>query len=321
MKTYELTLKPKTGFATPLKGDTLFGQFCWQVYEHEKNIGKYLVELLHNYDKEPFVIFSSAIPKYRENGKFIYLFKQPAIPSFFIKKEKQDEITKRKKDVFLILCEGERITNINEAKLDIPKLMKNTYIEFTQWHNTINRLLGTTTKDRFAPFTVQQIVFNPEIELSIFIGINEKMISINEVNESLSIMGKTGFGKDASNGLGKFDVVNYMEINLFNLGSSSYNACYTLAPCVPEKNTVDKEKTYFVPFIRYGRHGNILAKSSNPFKNPVVMMDDGAIVTPSNLGIFNKPYLGKAIRSLSKVEPNTIMQGYSLYIPVYMEED
>lgn len=321
MKTYELTLKPKTGFATPLKGDTLFGQFCWQVYEHEKDIGKYLVELLHNYDKEPFVIFSSAIPKYRENGKFIYLFKQPAIPSFFIKKEKQDEITKRKKDVFLILCEGERITNINEAKLDIPKLMKNTYIEFTQWHNTINRLLGTTTKDRFAPFTVQQIVFNPEIELSIFIGINEKMISINEVNESLSIMGKTGFGKDASNGLGKFDVVNYMEINLFNLGSSSYNACYTLAPCVPEKNTVDKEKTYFVPFIRYGRHGNILAKSSNPFKNPVVMMDDGAIVTPSNLGIFNKPYLGKAIRSLSKVEPNTIMQGYSLYIPVYMEED
>lgn len=321
MKTYELTLKPKTGFATPLKGDTLFGQFCWEIYEHEKDIGKYLVELLHNYNKEPFVIFSSAIPKYKENGKFIYLFKQPAIPSFFIKKEKQDEITKRKKDVFLILSEDERITNINEAKLDIPKFMKKTYIEFTQWHNTINRLLGTTTKDRFAPFTVQQIVFNPEIELSIFIGINEKMISINEVNELLSIIGKTGFGKDASNGLGKFDVVNYMEINLFNLGSSSYNACYTIAPCVPEKNTVNKEKTYFVPFVRYGRHGNILAKSSNPFKNPVVMMDDGAIVTPSNSDTFNKPYLGKAIRSLSKVEPNTVMQGYSLYIPVYMEED
>ncbi len=320
MKIYEFTLKPRTGFGTPLKGDTLFGQFCWQVSEFEKQLGKSLPDLLNLYDKDPFIIFSSAIPKYKANGKYYYLFKQPAVPAFFLKAA-EEVIKKRKKESFLILPENERFKNFKEMTLDLPDIVEKTSIKFTQWHNTINRLLGSTIKDRFAPFAVEQLVFNPEIELSIFIGINEKMISISEVNKLLNAMGEIGFGKDASNGLGKFKVLNHKEINLFSLATFHYNACYTLSPCVPEKSSINKEKTYFIPFVRYGRHGNILAKSSNPFKNPVIMMDDGAIITPSNNDAFNKPYFGKAIQNLSKVEPNTVMQGYSLYIPVYLEEN
>ena len=35
MKTYIVTIKPCSGFGTPIKGDTLFGNICWQIAYHE----------------------------------------------------------------------------------------------------------------------------------------------------------------------------------------------------------------------------------------------------------------------------------------------
>ena len=31
MKLYAIVIETHSGFGTPLKGDTLFGQFCWEV--------------------------------------------------------------------------------------------------------------------------------------------------------------------------------------------------------------------------------------------------------------------------------------------------
>ena len=53
MKLYDVTIHPLSAFGTPLKGDTLFGQFCWQVaYDPglvdgglEKNLDRYWCEL------------------------------------------------------------------------------------------------------------------------------------------------------------------------------------------------------------------------------------------------------------------------------------
>jgi CRISPR-associated protein Csm4 len=53
------------------------------------------------------------------------------------------------------------------------------------------------------------------------------------------------------------------------------------------------------------------------------MMDEGAILKPKKEkadDIFGKPYIGTAVTGISKAEPKTVAQGYSLYIPVRMEE-
>jgi CRISPR-associated protein Csm4 len=102
-----------------------------------------------------------------------------------------------------------------------------------------------------------------------------------------------------------------------DIGSDAPNACYTLAPCVPENDT--HSDIFFMPFTRYGKHGDILAKSGNPFKNPVIMADEGAVLIPKSKEVFAKPYIGQAVLNLSKAEPKTVMQGYSLYIPVRVE--
>jgi len=258
----------------------------------------------------------------------------------FINTEKKEVISKRKElksKKWLIMDSKEKINSLKELKYisekeldtklfsgankDVRKNKKGYNIslfkDFTQPHNTINRLTNTTGKGRFAPFTSDQVVFNKDVMLFVFAAIRED-ISISQLKTAFQRIGETGFGKDASTGLGKFDIFSINEVNLFVFGSPNPNACYTLSPCIPEKGIFSD--FYFIPFTRFGRHGDVLAKSKNPFKNPILMADEGAVFVSENMKeILKKPYIGRAITGISKVLETAVTQGYALYIPVKVE--
>ncbi|HHT9125978.1 MAG TPA: type III-A CRISPR-associated RAMP protein Csm4 [Candidatus Brocadiia bacterium] len=340
MKIYEITIKPITGFGTPLKGDTIFGHFCWQIAYDEKLIGKSLDDLLSNYHTKPFVIFSSAYPKLRGS----YALKTPDMPAddvFELPDDKRERIEKRKENKakrWMMLSKDKRFSSFKELEFlrdkeliewaktniseDVKRQMRKSeakdYIAYlSQSHNSINRLTGRTGEEGFAPFAVEQHVFFPETELALFVGIDGSVINIEHVRTGLERIGTTGFGKDASTGLGRFKLGEAKEIDLSKMGSDSPNACYTLSPCVPESDTF--AEMFFSPFTRFGRHGDVLAKSPNPFKNPVIMADEGGVFIPKTPDVFNKHYIGRAVTNISKAEPKTVMQGYSLYILVRVE--
>ncbi|MBI4378137.1 MAG: hypothetical protein HY578_03455 [Nitrospinae bacterium] len=344
MKAYEITIKPVSGFGTTLKGDTLFGHFCWQIAYDEKLLGKTLDMLLSNYQTKPFMIFSSAYPKFYVGNKYHYALKTPDLPVdniFILPLDKKEKIEKRKEYKarrWMIIEEGRKFSSFKKLKFLNDKEMlekananiteetrkqlkrsgSNSFIyPFSQFHNKINRFTNTTGEEGFAPFSVEQEVFYPETELAFFVGIDEAVVNIEQVRKGLEQIGTSGFGKDASTGLGRFELGEDAEVDLSKMGSNSPNACYTLSPCVPEKDTFSE--MYFTPFTRFGRHGDIFAKSSNPFKNPVIMADEGAILKPKNNEIFGRPYIGRAVSNISKAEPKTVTQGYSLYIPVKVE--
>lgn len=345
MKTYEIVIKPLSGFGTPLKGDTIFGQFCWQMSYDKHLTGKSLNNLLAGYQTKPFVIFSSAFPRFFGGNICYYALKRPDLPMnmvFPLPDDKKQNIEKRKElmaNRWMMLQKDKKISSLKELKYrndtklfgedikayisdkkgkDIKGITSKSFIRaFLQSHNKINRLTGTTGNEGFAPFATEQLVFFPGTELVIFAGIDDTAINISDVKHSLEMMGKCGFGKDASTGLGRFNVLGTFEIDLTNMGSDSPNTCYTLAPCVPEKDNYSE--MFFTPFTRYGRHGDVLAKSSNPFKNPIIMADEGGIFKPKNLGVFHRPYIGTAVMNISKAEPKSVAQGYSLYIPVKVE--
>lgn len=346
MKTYAITIKPLTGFGTPLKGDTLFGHICWQaVYnynqDNKKLFGKSLDDLLSDYERNPFIVVSSAYPKIKDG----YALKRPDMPLdmlFDFSNMDKAKIIKKRKDLkgkrWMLVGSNNRISSLKAADIylndkelfeklsiempfELQRQMrkmdiKSIIVEFTQPHNTINRLTGTTGEGQFAPYAVDQMVYMPDIELVIFTGIRDD-ISIEDVITAMQMIGDTGFGKDASIGLGRFKVVRYTEINLKAVASETPNACYTLSPSVPQKDTF--EKIYFTPFVRFGRHGDVLAKSGKPFKNPVIMADEGAVLIPKSKEVFDKPYIGTAIFKISKAESKAVTQGYSLYIPVGVE--
>lgn len=342
MKTYEITIKPVSGFGTPLKGDTLFGHICWQAYYDPELFGMSIDKLLDDYGSNPFLVVSTAFPKIG-NG---YALKRPDMPLdmlFEIEKYNEREIIGKRKEIknkkWMYLEKSSRLQSLKADDLYLKdeelfqKLIvfyegsfqrssskhgsKSLILDFTQPHNTINRLTGTTGEGQFAPYSVEQKVFLPGIELSVFVGIRED-ITVDSVKEAFNRIGKTGFGKDASTGLGRFDVGSVEEINLMSLGAEQSNACYTLSPCVLNKDSV--KDVFFAPFIRFGRHGDRLAKSGKPFKNPVIMADEGAVVLVKDKAIFNKPYIGSMVKGISKVQPKAVTQGYSLYIPVKVED-
>lgn len=345
MKIYEIIIKPVTGFGTPLKGDTIFGHFCWQIAYDEKLAGKPLDDLLLNYQTKPFAVFSSAYPRFCVGDSCYYALKRPDLPmnmAFALPDDKKQHIEKRKElkaKRWMILQKDRKISSFKELKYSDDKKLfeddikaylsdktgrdikgivsKNFITAFSQSHNKINRLTSTTSAEGFAPYAVDQWFFYPGTELAIFVGIDDAFMNIHHVKEGLERIGKCGFGKDASTGLGRYEVLETAEIVLANMGSDSPNACYTLAPCVPEKDTFSD--MFFTPFTRFGRHGDVFAKSSYPFKNPIIMADEGGIFKPKDTEAFNKPYIGSAITNISKTEPRSVAQGYSLYIPVSVE--
>ena len=338
MKLYEIGIRPRAPFGTPLKGDTLFGHYCWQAAYDTALLNGGLKARLESYAEEPFVVFSSAFVKVQENGETLYALKRPDLPLStlfpFKGMDRKEILFKRKefKKKQWMLIGGSLAFTLNGADyIDDQTLLKradetakralrkqeaNTlHLVATQPHNTINRFTGTTGSGDFAPFVHKNRFYSPGIALAIFVLLEEGVTNIEKVQTAMDRIGKTGFGRDASTGLGRFEVSSCEEIPL--PVSDSANACYCLSPVVPEKENT--EYISFVPFVRFGKHGDSLAVSPNPFKNPVVMADEGAVVVPKSPDAFNKPYIGQAVTGVSKVQPETVVQGYSIYLPFSLE--
>ena len=342
MKLYEIILKPLSGFGTPLKGDTIFGHFCWQAAYNADLLNGGLDRWIARYDKQPFAVFSSAWPKFCDNGKWYYAVKRPDLPLARLfpmpAGDKKYAMTERKKnsskkwmlvpeDLRLSLSADHFITDQDILKMASKELTDETKRrmrgkekrklnkDFIQSHNTINRMTLTTGEGMFAPYTQTASFYYPETELAVFVLIDEEATDIERIRTGLERIGQFGFGKDASTGWGRFEL-GEDDSKLIPVPDQA-DACYTLAPAVPEREAF--RDFYFTPFTRYGRHGDVMAKSRNPFKNPVIMADEGAVFVPEKTDVFAKPYLGRPARNVSKALPEAVVQGYAPYLPFKLE--
>jgi len=345
LKLYEITIKPIGGFGTPLKGDTIFGHFCWQVAEDNTLVEGGIENLIRLYDKRPFVIFSSAFPKL-VNSKTRYILKKPDLPIYFYMPQSIQEKTKKillakehKKKKWMLVGE-DLVINISKTKFlndqevthelsrlitpqtkqQMKKVPESGFMtSFLQPHNTINRLIQTTGTGQFAPYMQESVFFYPETELAVFVLIDDSFTSIEQVCKALQSIGRWGYGKDASIGLGKFTLGEWEELSFPEVEESSLAFLYSLAPAIPQKDAFSR--IYFKPFIRFGKHGNKLACSRNPFKNPVIMADEGAVFVPKDgVTAFHRPYIGRCAKDLSKKMPETVIQGYAPCLPLIVGE-
>ena len=343
MKLYEIIIKPMSGFGTPLKGDTIFGHFCWQAAYDASLLNGGFDKWIACYGERPFAVFSSAWPKLWDNEKFFYAFKRPDLPLSFLfppssdnRKKVFEELKENQKKKWMKLSENLFLkpdsvgymtdedlikASTNQITEETGRIMRGKrhqkfYADFIRQHNTINRCTMTTGEGMFAPFTETVFFYYPETELAVFVLINEEAIDIERVSAAIENIGKFGFGRDASTGCGRFELGEYDELALPSVESS--NACYAIAPTVPEKGIFSDQ--YFTPFVRFGKHGDVLATSKNPFKNPVVMADEGAVFIPKSRDVFQKPYIGRAVLNTSKIKEHTVVhQGYAPYLPFRLE--
>jgi CRISPR-associated protein Csm4 len=339
LKLYEYVLKPFSPFGTTLRGDTLFGHFCWQCRYDGTLLEGGFEHWIKQYPQKPFAVFSSVCFRL-EKGAMRYAVKRPDVPLEWLfsseGKSKREIFEERKKNAarrWLLLAENLSMTFSEKnlvnndglfkqmfpdwEKSDVPLSMKQEIdVNYLQAHNTVNRETMTTGEGMFAPYNVSATWFFPETRLALFVLVEEEATDKDLVRKALERIGASGYGRDSSIGYGRFMVEDCFEKSIPRCEDA--NACYTLAPSVPIAEYY--EDFYFTPFTRFGKHGDTLATGENPFKNPVIMADEGAILFPVSKEQFHKPYLGKALQALSKSEPNTVSQGYAFYLPLKWEK-
>lgn len=308
MKIYRLTIKLQSAFGTPLVGDTLFGQVCWEI-RHQFGEKK-LAELLHGYtEQKPFLVISDAMP-----SGYLPL---PSLPScFWVKDGDQDrKVLKKKQWIDLREASQQAVENWQQFAKAEKELLKKS-VE-NQPHNTLNRQTHTTGEGAFAPYSMPQIWYTPDTQLDIYCALDENRFSLDELKTLLDNIGKFGFGRDASIGLGRFDVVKD-ELVSVNFKSSD-NAYLALGNAAPQQNNLDKNRCFYQITTRFGRHGSLEALGANPFKKPIILSKIGAIFTPNHFE--QRAFIGNGLTNISYIQPNAVHQGYAIVLPLTIKFD
>jgi CRISPR-associated protein Csm4 len=183
--------------------------------------------------------------------------------------------------------------------------------------NTINRITGTTGTGQFAPRQVERISFKENAQLDLFAVLDQARLSAPDLEHLLTDIGRHGYGRDATTGLGKFEVTAVAE-HTWPLKSSRH--WLTLAPCAPDPPVLDADRCYYLPVTRFGRHGNFAVTLGKPFKSPLLMAATGALLKSREPGhwMFHGRGLGGSANPISAVMPETVHQGYSPVVPITM---
>lgn len=302
---YRATLALHTPLGTPLAGDTLFGQLCWALREAQGEAE--LTRLLVGYTAgAPWLVVSDGFPA----G---YLPK-PTVPQHFAP-EINPELRKKTKKSNWIPLQSTAQSLVHLLASDCVVDDKVAYgaapLGATLSHNTIDRLTGTTGEAAFTPFTTSATFYAAAQKIDVYLVLNETRIAAANIQALLSAVGASGFGRDASTGLGKFSVVQ-MQPHAFAVHPQA-NTYLTLAPSAPQGQGFVNESSYWRTLTRFGRHGNIHAVGGNPFKTPILLAATGAIFKPA-AAYSQRLFIGQGLGGagkLSKAEPATVHQGYA----------
>ncbi len=307
MHTLKLALRllsPQTG---PLKGDSLFGHLCWSIRNQESE--SRLNECLQGYTEgHPFAVISDALPAGH--------LPRPALPLSRFAPVPGADRKRLKKSAWVPLSAVEKpVTAWLSDALPMPYYMTET----TQPHNTINRMTGTTGTGMFAPYQSALFWVDKEARFDLYITHDDR-ISADSILHHIQDIGAMGHARDASIGHGRFEIIEHSRA-LFPAHPNA-DALLTLAPSAPQGLPLDQQRCWYQPFTRFGRHGDLAVHSGRPFKNPILLADTGALLTPLTPDRSNT-FLGQGLGgrgSLSRAIEETVHQGYAPVVAVKLED-
>lgn len=315
MTALTFALRPRTAFATPLMGDTLFGQLCWAI---RHGWGEALLgQLLDGYTSgRPFLVVADALP-----GGHLPLPSLPASHWAGAAATAQERKALKQKTWLPHAALSTPMATWQQQALE-RRLANADFSSRPQSRNSLNRLTGATGKgDGFSPYSVRQYWFARDAVLDLHVFLDETRLARADLSAALAAIGAAGFGKDANVGLGKFDIDSPAETRL--AAPANPDAWLTLAPCAPQGLGWNARRCYYRPFTRYGRHGDSAARQVAPFKSPLLLAAAGALLAPQQADDWSRNWVGQGLGgdgSVSRSLPQTVHQGYAPAIPVRLPE-
>lgn len=313
MDTLRLRIQPLSAFGTPPLGDTLFGQLCWTL--HNRYGADELREALKGYTEgQPFAVISDALPKDHLPRPHLPLQRFDPLPG-------DDPKAAKKRHWLPLSALGEPSAQwLRHCRAD-SELLPGDDGNSPAWqqthpqpHNSIDRRSGTTGEG-FAPYSQPQNWYATGVELDIYLLHDPQRISADRLRQLFDDIGAFGFGRDASIGLGKFAIIEQQPLNL--PAAQQADACLTLAPSAPQGLGLDPERSFYQPFTRFGRHGDLGVHRGNPFKTPLLLTRAGAVFVRDPLP--TQPFIGQGLGGDGRISRSieaTVHQGYAPWLPI-----
>jgi len=313
MEYAKIAIKPTSPFITSLQSDTIFGHFAWGVrfvFGDDR-----LKELLKEFEKKPFIIFSDGF----EKGKLPKPFLKPYLP-----KDEELKYAKEIKKKAYIEKEFlfENIDNLSDKKIfeyfkdrlkkkrsytpcDIEKSIRYKKEEdkgadvkyaITQ-KNSINRNSNTVNEGLYS---IKERFFK-DVEYEIYFAYQN--IAKEDIEKVFYFIAKKGYGKDKSAGKGRFDFEIDWDFKEKKYFTTKKNFYINLSTMFLSDNM---HLLYGKPVTKFPKAGGFYA-SSEPFKNPCVMYLPG-----STFIVKGEPF-GKAESKVYNKE-NHYQNGFSIGI-------
>lgn len=309
MQILRLVFRPLSPLGTPIAGDTLFGQLCWALRLRHGETA--LTAWLQDYTNgKPFAVVSDAFP----SG----WLPRPTLPSGIAGRPVDPAQRKQARRRAWLPLDGAAAPLGQWLKSAAEMQTGNKPWEEVIVQNTIDRLTGTTGKGQFAPRQVGRIFHPPGALLDAYLCVDASRIDITTIRQALDDIGDAGYGRDASIGMGKFEIDSLCD---WSWPARNARAAITLAPCAAEPAVLTADRCWYQPLTRFGRHGGDAALGAAPFKRPVLLMRGGAWLTFANPEVppFHGRGLGGRAQPVSTLIPETVHQGYAPLVPVYEE--
>jgi CRISPR-associated protein Csm4 len=298
MKTYILPLKQKSGLLSELQSDTIYGHFCWRLKERH-GVGK-LTEFISLYKNgKPVFILSDGLLQVNGEIRFPrpYIFSKPEIKE--TKEEKVLEFVKSK------LNKERNYLTIGE----LNDFLKSGKVEIEEMSELVN---SKDERKKKRPITSEALRVSVQIDRSSFGSSEGRLFSYNpkytredvsyvvlikvidelayksyDCEDIIKDLFQLGFGKKKSSGYGQFEVGDLSEFAELKEPEKS-NAFIVLGNYLPSKSDSITPLGYDIN-TKYGKFGEELSLSENPFKNPIIFFKAGSCFkTLSQTNIYGR---------------------------------
>lgn len=289
MTLLKTTITAESNFATPLHGDTLFGQVCWMI-RYRWGIER-LEGLLEHYTTKPFLIVSDGFA----SG---YLPK-PTLPSRLT----GEDVTEKKENRKRIWLTIEELQRGEFTKSRTDDEAENHTRSETLVKNSIDYKTFTTGTG-FDPYSEKEYHFTRK---DLYFLLDESRFTLAELDETLALLGEAGYGKNATIGKGRFRPSPLEEMDLSVRNTTTY---MLLSPV--NASGLEAKAFFYEPITKFGKHGGDLATQA-PFKQPLLMAKSGSVAvldTPRKIAYFGKAIVGHSVHR------GTVHQGYAIALPI-----
>ena len=216
-------------------------------------------------------------------------------------------------DEFNALCQGDEV---------LLTASPNVVMQRTELKNRINRLTGTTASFEIEGEEVGGTLFDRQelayvdrsdllpkpVDVSIYVKVADEE-SAEKAEDLFRRLARSGYGAKKAVGYGQFKVVEFERFDGF-AELDGANGFVSLSNWVPARD--DPRLGFYNTLVKYGKLGEELAVSENPFKFPLTMLTAGSSFYAEG---EVTDYYGRLVEGIAPAADEVVQYGYAFAIP------